>query len=346
VTGDHVTIGVPVYRGERFLDEAVQSILAQTHENYEVVMSLDGPDPAGEDLCRRYLGDPRFRLVVQPERLGWVANIARLMAQAGTDFWYYHQQDDLTDPSYLKTLLDHARTHPEAAVVYSDIEAFTDGGAVMEVFVQPSVTGNPVNRQLTLLQGHLPAVAFRGLTRADALRATGCMTENEVENFASDTVWMSSVALSGELHRVPQVLYRKRYHENNIHTKWSVWPVEMRSRAWMVHCAVMCGQAMRAESSVLERRLLWLAAVNRLVWDRFPYVRPDELSPEYRTLALSQFSSLVEASLDLPALLDAPAENITRWTAEFFDAERHLGAAPAVAPAPTRRRFGRAREAR
>jgi glycosyltransferase involved in cell wall biosynthesis len=61
----HVTIGIPVYRGERFVAETVDTVVAQTYRDWDVVFSVDGPDPASEAVCGRYLDDPRFRLVVQ-----------------------------------------------------------------------------------------------------------------------------------------------------------------------------------------------------------------------------------------------------------------------------------------
>ena len=46
------------------------------------------------------------------------------MAQNRGEYWYFHQQDDLVSPDYVRLLLGHAREHPEAAVVYSDLKAF------------------------------------------------------------------------------------------------------------------------------------------------------------------------------------------------------------------------------
>ena len=112
-----VTVGVPIYRGAAFLAETLQSIQASTHRDLEVIMSLDGPDPVCAEICTPFLGDSRFRLTVQPERLGWVGNLNWLMKQAAGDYWYFHQQDDLTDPTYVSRLLERARAHPEAALV-------------------------------------------------------------------------------------------------------------------------------------------------------------------------------------------------------------------------------------
>src|SRR5579884_1352008 len=194
-----VTVGVPVYRGERFVEETLRSLQAQTHREMIVAISLDGPDPVAEALCRPFLDDPRFRLVVQPERLGWAGNISRLMASTETPYWCYQQQDDLLDPRYLEVLVDHAELTPNAAIVYCDIEAF---GALSGTFTQPSVIGSGSGRQLALLYEGLAAVAFRGVTRLEALRNAGAIPSNEVDDFAAETVWMAAAARWGDLVRV------------------------------------------------------------------------------------------------------------------------------------------------
>ncbi len=313
-----VTIGVPVYRGELFIEETLRSIQSQTHRDIEVVISLDGPDPASEQLCAPFLKDSRFRLVIQPERLGWVGNINWLMSQAEAGFWYYHQQDDLVDPRYVEVLIDHALRTPEAAVVYCDIVAF---GLQTWRLGQPSVTGSPSARQLTLLYGHHPAVAFRGLTRVEALRHSGGIPSNEVENFSADTTWMAAIARWGELRRVPIDLYRKRYHTENEHMKWFTWPAEKRFKAWTVHCADMLEQAMLVESTPQERRLLWLAAVGRLVSRTAAgHVPVDILTSAERVSLLDGFFEYLRTAraMDIPVLLETSWEDIQGWTRGFY----------------------------
>lgn len=314
-----VTIGVPVYRGELFIEETLRSIRSQTHRDIEVVISLDGPEPTSETLCKPFLKDSRFRLVIQPQRLGWVGNINWLMSQVDSPYWYYHQQDDLVDPRYVEVLLDHATRMPEAAVVYCDIVAF---GFQNWKFAQPSVTGSASARQLTLLYGHHPSVAFRGLTRVEALRHSGGVPTNEVENFSADTAWMAAVARWGELQRVPLELYRKRYHAENTHMKWSAWPADKRAKAWIVHCADMLEQAMLVEATVQERRLLWLATVGRLVSPRTAsaYLPVASMRPGERAALLDAFLEHVRATraTNIPQLLETDWDDIQPWTRGFY----------------------------
>jgi glycosyltransferase involved in cell wall biosynthesis len=314
-----VTLGVPVYRGEPFIEETLRSLQAQTHRQFEVIISFDGPDPGAQEKCQPFLKDSRFRLVVQPERLGWVANINWLMSQVDTDFWCYQQQDDLIDPPYLERLVDYARQAPEAAVVYSDLVIF---GSKSGRMTQTSVTGGAVARQLALLHEHHAAIPFRGLTRVEALRACGGIRPNEIEDFSADTTWMAVIARWGELHRVPGFLYHKRYHSENEHTKWAAWPAAKRAKAWMVHCTDMLEQAMLIDATPQERRLLWLAAVARLVSPRTARVAISfaKLTPADRLSLLESFFEYVSTarSMKIPCLLNARWQDVKQWTKGFY----------------------------
>ncbi len=320
----YVTVGVPVYRGTAFITETLRSIQQQTHQNLRVIISMDGPDPDSEQLCRGFLSDARFELVVQPERLGWVGNVNWLMAQAATPFWYLNPQDDLVDPRYVETLLDEAQRMPEAAVIYSDIAAF---GTLNPTITQSSITGSPFARQFTLLHEHHSAVAFRGLTRIQALLLSGPIRANEIESFSSDTTWMAAMARWGDLQRVPMALYHKRYHPNNEHVSWLAWPPEKLRKAWMVHCVNMLEQAMLVDATVQERRLLWLACVGRLLSPRFGFLAPADEGSTARLSLLESFLNYIEAVryLDIPALLDESWNSIRQWTQDFLEISAALG---------------------
>jgi hypothetical protein len=314
-----VTIGVPVYRGELFIEETLRSIQMQTHQDIEVIISLDGPQPEAEELCEPFLKDPRFRLSIQPKRLGWVGNINWLMSQVETPYWCYHQQDDLIDARYIEVLVDYARQTPQAAIVYCDLLAF---GTQNRKGAHPSVTGSAAARQYTLLKRFHAAVPFYGLTRVEALRYAGEIRPNEVENFGADVPWMAALARWGELRRVPSELYRKRFHAENETNKWFSFSDEEFARAIMVHCADMLEQAMLVQATRQERRLMWLAAVGRLFARRTAssYLRLASWSSAEYVSLLDAFVEHVHLAkgMDIPGLLEANWKDIQQWTRRFY----------------------------
>lgn len=313
----YVTIGVPVYKGELFIEETLRSIQNQTYRNIEVIISLDGPQPTVEQLCQPFLKDSRFRIVVQPERLGWVGNINWLMAQVETPYWYYNAQDDLVSPRYVETLVKHAEQIPEAAIVHCDIAAF---GLQSFKLIQPSVTGNALTRQLALLHMHLQAAAYHGLTRLEALQNSNSVRINEIETFATDVTWVAAMARWGELHRVPVELYQKRYHSKNVHMKWFAWPAEKLIKAYMIHCADMFEQAMLVDTTTQERRLLWLAGVERLLSSRVGFLPSANFTLAGRVSLLNAFFEHLQTTrhIDIPLLLEESWSNIKQWTQKAY----------------------------
>jgi hypothetical protein len=313
-----VTIGIPIYRGEPFLEESLASVRDQAYADLEAIMSLDGPDPECEALCRKFLSDSRFRLVIQPERLGWMPHTNWLMSQVQTEFWHLQEQDDVLQSTFLETLVQYAVEHPNVAAAYSDLRTFGTMDTHMEM---SPVIGSPVMRQMKLIHEHFPGVAPLGLIRTEALRLSGGLQGNEFENFAADTALMSGLARWGELHRVPEELYRKRVHGKNTHGTWWDWPMNRRFQAWEAHCLEMLRQALLAKGTVQERRLLWLAVIERLLslHTASSFLPDAELTTAERTEMLDSFLSRVRNSpIDIPVSLDASWDEIEIWTRGFY----------------------------
>jgi hypothetical protein len=242
------------------------------------------------------------------------------MARARGRFWCYHAADDLMSPEYIETLLAQTRGCPNAAVVFSDIEAFGGKGGA---HLQESVLGaSPFIRLLTMLHQHLLPVAFRGLTRIEVVQAIGGVPRNDEEDFFVDTAWVAAAAVFGELVRVPQPLYRKRYHDANESQRWASWPRQRRLRAWAAHCIDMLDQAVRIDAGPAEMRLMWLAAVGRLTSTTVlrGILDATTLSPSERRLLLAEFLRRARSlrGHPIPDLLDQSWREIERWTHAAF----------------------------
>jgi hypothetical protein len=204
-------------------------------------------------------------MIVQHHRLGWVGNSSAVLAHAastGTDYACLQPYDDLLEEDYLAVLAAASEHHPAAAVVYSDIQGF---GADATLIRQATVAGSPFERQLCLLREHFAAVPFRGLMRLSTLHSIIPIAGNRCDDFAADTVWMARQALAGDLVRVPLVLYRKRYHATNTHVQWGTWPHKRRMTAWITHCLDMLAEALKATTVTSERRMLYEAALTRVM---------------------------------------------------------------------------------
>jgi GT2 family glycosyltransferase len=264
VTACRVGLAIPAWRSARLIGETLSSALSQSGVDVTVTVGVDGADSDTVAACAPFLHDPRVKLIVRPTRLGWVRNSAATLADAvatGVDYAAILPHDDILEPGYCAALAAVHRARPGAAVVYSDIVAFGDRSKVLR---QESVCGPPVHRLELLLAKHFNAIAFRSLVPASVLARVRPMDGNLFDDYAADTVWMTRLARYGDLVRVPEPLYRKRFHRGSTHAAWKKWPRELRLRAWILHCRSMADEALNVASSMAEWDRLRSSACRRI----------------------------------------------------------------------------------
>ena len=100
-----VTVGVPVYRGQQELPVTLECLRTQTYPNLDVLISVDAADQESATACEPFLRrDPRFRMQVQPSRLGWAGNTDWTMRERRGEFYIFQQHDDQVSPTYVADL--------------------------------------------------------------------------------------------------------------------------------------------------------------------------------------------------------------------------------------------------
>jgi len=115
-----LSIGLPVRNGERFLRDALDSLLGQSFGDFELTISDNASTDATPDICREYAArDPRFRYVRQPSNLGLLANVELVMRQARGKYCLLVGDDDVYEPRFAETLVGLLADHPDAGLAYS-----------------------------------------------------------------------------------------------------------------------------------------------------------------------------------------------------------------------------------
>ena len=106
-----ISVIVPVYNAEAYLDRCVRSILAQTMGDFELILIDDGsPDRCGE-MCDAYAkSDPRIRVIHQANA-GQAAARNRALDIASGEYFAFADSDDYVHPQSFEILLSNARTH-------------------------------------------------------------------------------------------------------------------------------------------------------------------------------------------------------------------------------------------
>jgi glycosyltransferase involved in cell wall biosynthesis len=101
-----VSIGMPVYNGEKYIREALDSLLAQSFMDFELIISDNASLDATGDICQEYAArDLRIRYVRQPENRGILANFQFVLDEARGEYFMWAAADDAWDASWIGEVL-------------------------------------------------------------------------------------------------------------------------------------------------------------------------------------------------------------------------------------------------
>lgn len=107
-TPPKVSIGMPVFNGEPFIREALDSLLAQTFTDFELIISDNGSTDGTEAICREYAAkDSRIRYVRQPENRGVLFNFLFVLDEAQGKFFMWAAHDDIWAPNWVETMVQN-----------------------------------------------------------------------------------------------------------------------------------------------------------------------------------------------------------------------------------------------
>lgn len=121
-----VSIGMPVFNDEKYVRAAIESLLAQTFDDFELLISDNGSTDGTAAICQAYAEvDPRVRYVCQPENRGQAGNFNYLLQTARCEFFIWAASDDVWDPTFIETLHQALKHDPSLVFAFCPY-AFTD----------------------------------------------------------------------------------------------------------------------------------------------------------------------------------------------------------------------------
>jgi len=209
-----VSIGVPVFNGEDFLAEALDSILDQDVDDIEIIISDNASTDRTQQICEAYQArDARIRYDRLPHNLGAAANYNRAFEMAEGTYFKWAAHDDLIAPTFLSSCIAAFERAPETtALVHPPAEFIDEHGEPLRVHGDRAHTTarHPAVRALQIVtQLNLIASVF-GLFRRDALMRT-----RRIGSFvASDYVLLVECALLGDIVYLDGApLFQRRVHD-------------------------------------------------------------------------------------------------------------------------------------
>jgi glycosyltransferase involved in cell wall biosynthesis len=259
---------VPTFNGASYVGAAIRSILEQTVEDFELIVSDDGSSDGTPDVVAAF-PDDRLRLVRNETRLGLVGNWNRCLDLARGHLVSVFHQDDLMAPENLRAKVQFLEEHPSVGLVHSNVARIDARGGVLSEYWSSAPTPDDEGR-------HDGREFFRRLvTGANIVCASSVMMRRAAFEqlggfdprlpFTADWEMWLRIALFHDVGYLTQPLVRYRFHDGMETARFP-----------------LCQQ--------LEQAYL----AKTLVMEKYPERVPDvdplrrRLSQEYRDRALAQ----------------------------------------------------------
>ena len=211
-TDSLVSIGLPVYNGENFLSEAIESVLAQTYRNLEVIICDNASTDRTEAICEKYATqDARINYHRNTTNLGAGANYDKCFHLSNGEFFKWIAHDDTIAPTFVeKTLLELKSNSSAIACVTGVMKIDETGESIGNWnFEKLNLMSNFPSARFHSFLFHRPKnTDFFGLYRSCILRDS--VLHGNYNH--ADNIFLAEMALRGKTIRIDGILFFNRIH--------------------------------------------------------------------------------------------------------------------------------------
>lgn len=200
-----VSIGMPVYNAERYIRQALDSLLAQDYKNFELIISDNASTDSTSEICQAYVArDKRIRYYRNERNFGSIKNFNRTLELSTGKYFMWAADHDLWNPTFISRSVPILEENPEVGLVYSPAVLIDPDGNQIGLRTSPVDTRgmSAVRRYQHLAWNLLGVWAVYGVIRREALQIT---TVRNV--YGCDHVLLAELALKWEFAQIGEPLF-------------------------------------------------------------------------------------------------------------------------------------------
>jgi glycosyltransferase involved in cell wall biosynthesis len=207
-----ISIGLPVYNGARFIEETLDSLLAQTYEDFELIICDNASNDQTEQICLAYQEkDERVQYYRNATNLGAVKNYKKVLELSSGEYFRWANSDDLFSPVSLARCVEVLDGEPSIVLTYPKTRFIDENGqSIGDCEDDFDLQNEKASERFKLVHEKLGRVnGIYGLVRTDILRKTKL-----IRNFiGGDIHVMAELSLYGKFWRIPEFLFFRRIHD-------------------------------------------------------------------------------------------------------------------------------------
>jgi glycosyltransferase involved in cell wall biosynthesis len=209
-----VSIGMPVYNGARYIEETLDSLLAQTFEDFELNICDNASKDRTEQICRAYEDkDSRISYTRNAENLGAAKNYRCAFERSSGEYFRWANCDDLFAPEGLARCVEILDQEPSVVLTYPKTMLIDERGREISGY-EDRLDLRCAKASRRFIECHsllgLNNIIY-GLMRAGIVRQTGLL-----RNFpGGDIPLVAELSLYGRFWEIPEFLFYRRIHRES-----------------------------------------------------------------------------------------------------------------------------------
>ena len=216
MTSDLVSVVIPVYNSEKFLEECLDSILTQTYQNIEIIAVDDGSTDSSPDILERY--SDKINIISQKNQ-GLASALNLGISKMKGDWFKWFSPDDVMHSNTIKTLIDETKNHSDNIILYSNWNIIDDTGNTLREFHESNYNElSQFDFNLRLLDGQQINVNTT-LIPAIFLKKYGIRELDEPVAIDYDFFLRSALLHDVRFHLISQPLVKYRIHSEQLSHK-------------------------------------------------------------------------------------------------------------------------------
>jgi glycosyltransferase involved in cell wall biosynthesis len=213
-----VSVGVPVFNGENYVRQCLDSLLAQTYSNIEIVICDNASTDSTERICLSYASlYPQIRYFRNPENLGALANYNLTFELSSGEYFKWAAHDDVCHETFIERCVEVLQNNPECELCFPSMRNIDAEGKLVRQS-RPGLgidAATPDRRIRQLLELEMASNdifwSVFGVMRRKTLERIGVLRDH----VASDQTFLLTLVIEGKFLEVDEALYSRREHEGN-----------------------------------------------------------------------------------------------------------------------------------
>jgi glycosyltransferase involved in cell wall biosynthesis len=206
-----MSVTLPVFNGEKYIAQAISSILDQTYRDLELIISDNASTDATEEICRSFEAqDQRIRYVRQPRNIGASPNFNTCYELASGEYFKWAAHDDYVEPEYLAKCIAALDANPDAVLCQSLVRRTDSQDRLIEITrpIEPAAASPRRSQRFAARIRNPRCLEIWGVIRRMALRESVLIGSY----VGMDRTLLLELALRGRFLLIDQPLFTNRDH--------------------------------------------------------------------------------------------------------------------------------------